>query len=135
MNRLDYFKARLEANMSPMEYRTAKNENPENYVLVDVRVGPAPVRNEIAEGALVIPLDELQDRMPELPKEKTIVVYCWDTWCTLASKAAVLLLENGYDAKELYGGMAAWKTLDFPTSALSETASFSDGSSGVDCEC
>ncbi|MFZ4453612.1 hypothetical protein [Salibacterium aidingense] len=63
-----------------------------------------------------------------------IVLYCWDTWCTLASKAADLLLENGFDAKELYGGLAAWKTLDFPTSGLSEAASSNEGS-GVDCEC
>ncbi|MDQ0297992.1 rhodanese-related sulfurtransferase [Salibacterium salarium] len=135
MNRLDYFKARLEANMSPMEYRKAKKEHPENYVLVDVRVGPVTVRKEVLEGATVIPLNELQDRMPELPKEKTIVLYCWDTWCTLASKAAVLLLENGFDAKELYGGLAAWKTLDFPTLGLSEVASSSNGGSGVDCKC
>ncbi|MGY4690960.1 rhodanese-like domain-containing protein [Salibacterium sp. K-3] len=134
MNRLDYFKARLEANMSPMEYRNVKKEHPGNYVLVDVRVGPAAVRKEIVEGAVVIPLNELQDRMPELPRDKTIVVYCWDTWCTLASKAAVLLLENGFDAKELYGGLAAWKTLDFRTSGLSEAASSNEGS-GVDCEC
>lgn len=133
MKRLEYFKARLEANISPMEYRKDKKD-PYRYVLVDVRVGPDTVLKEKLEGALLIPLNELQDRMSEFPKDKTIVLYCWDTWCTLASKAAVLLLENGFDAKELYGGVAAWNTLDLPTVKLSgATVSFTDGK--FDCDC
>ncbi|MFD2925285.1 rhodanese-like domain-containing protein [Halobacillus naozhouensis] len=134
MERIEYFKARLEANISPMEYRRAKEENPEGYLLVDVRVGPEEIKKEKLEGAMVIPLTELQERMSELPKKKTIILYCWDTWCTLASKAAVLLLENDYDAKELYGGLAAWRTLDFPTLPLPEITSSSTERS-LDCEC
>ena len=29
-------------------------------------------------------------------------------------KAAILLLENGYDVQELSGGIAAWNTLQLP---------------------
>ncbi|WP_099156958.1 rhodanese-like domain-containing protein [Virgibacillus ndiopensis] len=133
MNRMEYFKARLEATMSPMGYRNAKKEHPENFVLVDVRVGPDEIKKEKINDALVIPLNEIQDRMEELPKEKTIVLYCWDTWCTLAAKAAVVLLENGFDAKELYGGLAAWKTLDFPTETLSKLATHTG--EGIQCGC
>jgi len=52
---------------------------------------------------------QMQDKLGELPKNKTIVVYCWDTWCNMAAKAAIILLENGYDVLELSGGIAVWK--------------------------
>lgn len=133
MKRIEYFNARLEANMSPMEYLNAKKEHPENYVLIDVRIGPEAIRKEKLEGAMVIPLNELQNKMEELPKGKTIVLYCWDTWCTLASKAAIQLLEHNFDAKELYGGLAAWKTLDLPTVELAGMTFSSNRN--IDCEC
>ncbi len=56
----------------------------------------------------------LPDRLGELPKDKTIVVYCWDTWCNMAVKAAIIMSENGYDVLELSGGIAAWTTMNFP---------------------
>ena len=133
MNRIEYFKVRLEANMSPMEYRKTLKEFPEDYVLIDVRVGPNELKKEKLQGALVMPLDQIPYRMEELPKEKTLVLYCWDTWCTLASKAAIPLLENGFNVKELYGGLAAWKTLGLPTEELGSNQS--SVTSSVDCEC
>ncbi|MDM5451066.1 rhodanese-like domain-containing protein [Peribacillus simplex] len=133
MNRIEYFKARLEANMSPMEYRNAIKNFPEGYVLIDVRVGPNEMKKEKLQGALVMPLDQLPNRIDELPKEKTLVLYCWDTWCTLAAKAAILLLENGFNAKELYGGLAAWKTLGLPTEELGSNQN--SLTSSVNCEC
>ena len=56
----------------------------------------------------------MAERFGELPKDKLIVLYCWDTWCSLATTAAVVLLEQGYRVKELYGGVAAWQTLHLP---------------------
>lgn len=116
MNRLDFFKARLEANMSPMEYVRSVKENPHQYLLLDVRVGPPDIKKDKIEGAVEIPLDQLEERLAELPKDKEIIAYCWDTWCTLAAKAAIILLENGYGAKEMHGGIAAWKTLGLSVS-------------------
>jgi hypothetical protein len=46
MNRLEYFKARLEANISPMEYVKAAKENSNQYVLLDVRVGPSELKKD-----------------------------------------------------------------------------------------
>ena len=50
----------------------------------------------------------------ELPKDKLIVLYCWDTWCSLATTSALILLGHGYRVKELFGEVAAWKTLHLP---------------------
>ena len=42
------------------------------------------------------------------------MLYCWDTWCSLATTSALILLGHGYREKELFGGVAAWKTLHLP---------------------
>ncbi|WP_079478698.1 rhodanese-like domain-containing protein [Halobacillus salinus] len=129
MERIDYFKARLDANVSPMGYKN----NPENYFLIDVRVGTDEVKKEKIPGSVEIPLDQLADRIDEIPMNKSILLYCWDTWCTLATKAAIPLLEKGYDAKELYGGLAAWKKIGFDVELLNE--SHSVGASEINCDC
>ena len=118
MSKLDYFKARIEATLSPMEYMQTSKVNPGQLVLVDVRNAPPEKMGKKISGALLIPQQALADRLSELPKDKTIVVYCWDTWCNLASFSAITLLENGYDVVELIGGIAAWEAVGFPTESL-----------------
>ena len=56
--------------------------------------------------------------MSKLAKDKIIVVYCWETWCNLAAKACITLLENRYDCMELSGGIASWKTMNMPVEEL-----------------
>jgi rhodanese-related sulfurtransferase len=112
MSALDYFKARLEATVSPMDVKQMQASQPDSFLLIDVRIGPKPCK---AKGAIEIPQTEIVARMAELPKDKLLVLYCWDTWCSLAVKAAVPLLEAGFHVKEMYGGIAAWTTLDLPT--------------------
>ncbi|MEH7609477.1 rhodanese-like domain-containing protein [Priestia megaterium] len=116
MNALDYFNARLQATISPMDYIKAKKMNPEQYFLIDVRNGPAHVRNITIKDAHVIPEQELANRLNEIPKNKKIILYCWDVWCNTAAKVAKFLLEQGYDVKELTGGIAAWQKMNFPVS-------------------
>lgn len=119
MSKLDYFKARIEATFSPVDYLQANKKQPDTMVLVDVRNPPPQKIAKKIAGAVLIPQAELADRLTELPKDKTIVVYCWDVWCNLASRAAVLLLENGFDVIELNGGIAAWEAMNLPTEELS----------------
>jgi rhodanese-related sulfurtransferase len=118
MSKLDYFKARIEATLSPMEYMQTSKANPGQFVLVDVRNAPPEKMGKKISGALQISQQALVNRLSELPKDKTIVVYCWDTWCNLASLSAITLLENGYDVVELIGGIAAWEAIGFPTESL-----------------
>lgn len=127
MERIDYFKAKLDATISPMGYQSLVNETPESVILVDVRIG-AKAQEERIPGSWEIPLNQLEERINEFPKDKTIILYCWDTWCTLAAKAAIPLLHKGYDAKELYGGIAAWKKIGFSVQK-------EEGDGGMNCYC
>lgn len=118
MKNIDILKAQIELTVSPMDYLFLKKQNPENYILVDVRNAPAELKKEKIEGAIEIPLNQLESELSNLPNDKIIVVYCWDTWCNMAKKASILLLENGYQVKELTGGIASWKTLNLPLELL-----------------
>lgn len=115
MNRLDYFKARLDATISPVHLQEALRAQSPHICAVDVRNGPAAVVRDRIPGALQVPLSVMLERLDQLPRNRELVVYCWDTWCSLAAEAAVLLMERGFVVRELYGGMAAWKILRFPT--------------------
>lgn len=128
MNRLEYFKARLDATVSPMDLHKILAENPDSVCIVDVRNGPADLLQYKIKGALEIQQTDIEKRMAELPKDKLIILYCWETWCSLAVKAAVPLLENGYDAKELFGGLTAWMTLQLPVETVN---GFDDKGSGL----
>ncbi|MGD6845393.1 rhodanese-like domain-containing protein [Bacillus infantis] len=126
MNALDYFNARLEATISPMDYMRLAQADPEKYFLIDVRNGPIQVRNITIKDANIIPQQELPVRLHEIPKDKELIVYCWDVWCNTAAKAATLLLERGYKVKELTGGIAAWKEMNFPVADSSQDVNLSD---------
>lgn len=122
MNRLDYFKARLDATIAPVELLKTMQARPETVCVVDVRNGPADLLEVRIAGALQIPQNMLLQHIDQLPKNRPLVLYCWDVWCSLAAEAAVSLLERGFDAREMYGGIKAWRSLRFPTEAVDAQA-------------
>ncbi|QPQ35914.1 rhodanese-like domain-containing protein [Lysinibacillus sp. JNUCC-52] len=126
MNALDYFNARLEGTISPMDYLKSEQNDPDKYFLIDVRNGPNHVRSLTIKDANIIPQQELADRLNEIPMDKEIIVYCWDVWCNTAAKVAKFLLERGYKVKELTGGIAAWNEMNFPVSDSSQNSNLSD---------
>lgn len=78
-------------------------------VLLDVRPP-----NEFAaghlHGAINIPIDELPDRLRELPRDHKIITYCRGEYCLFADEAARLLRTNGFDVVRLEGGWPEWQT-------------------------
>ena len=122
MNRLEYFKARLEATITPVEVLKLLETHPESICVVDVRNGPAKLLGDRVPDALQIPQNVILLHTGRLPKDRILVLYCWDTWCSLAAEAAVPLLERGFDVREMYGGMRARKTLKFPREPVDSEA-------------
>jgi len=55
-----------------------------------------------------IPLEELRQRLGELPKDRAIVAYCRGPYCLLAVDAVALLQQEGYSAVHLREGVAEW---------------------------
>jgi rhodanese-related sulfurtransferase/DNA-binding transcriptional ArsR family regulator len=65
-------------------------------------------------GALSVPLDELRNRLAELPADQEIVAYCRGAYCVLALDAVRLLAANGRTATRLADGMLEWRLADLP---------------------
>ena len=115
---LNYFRAKQAAYASPMAVAQALKSGVESaVVVVDVRNPVSTILTTI-KGAIWIPEAQIKTRINEPLKDKTLVLVCWDTWCSLATSAAIPLLEKGFKVKELNGGIAAWKTLQLPEMPL-----------------
>lgn len=63
-------------------------------------------------GAKLIPLNELQSRMSELPKDTEILCVCRSG--SRSGAAANQLNSAGYHALNLRGGMMSWQMAGFP---------------------
>jgi phage shock protein E len=77
----------------------------EDFFLLDVRT---PQENAIQAipGSYLIPLQELGNRVHELPKNKEIIVYC--RVGNRSAYACAHLSRMGYNVKNLEGGIMIW---------------------------
>jgi rhodanese-related sulfurtransferase len=78
-----------------------------DVVLVDVRPSEEFDAGHI-DGALSIPLDQLDERLAELPPGSEIVAYCRGALCAYAHDAVRLLRAEGRAARRLEGGWPEW---------------------------
>ncbi len=65
-------------------------------------------------GAHSIPLEELHQRLAELPTDRTVVAYCRGTYCVFAHEAVRTLRARGYPALRLAEGMLEWRLAGLP---------------------
>ena len=95
--------------LEPMsgEELLARLEAGEPLVVVDVR----PIEEYRAghlPGAVSIPLEELEQRLRELPRDRQIVAYCRGPYCAFAPEAVRALRARGYAATHLSEGFPEW---------------------------
>jgi rhodanese-related sulfurtransferase len=79
-----------------------------SVVVIDVRP-PEEYRAGHIPGALSLPLDQLEDRMRELPIRKEIVAYCRGPYCLMAYHAVEKLRARGRRARRLVEGLPEWR--------------------------
>jgi rhodanese-related sulfurtransferase/DNA-binding HxlR family transcriptional regulator len=79
-----------------------------HIVLVDVRPREEFDAGHI-EGAVSIPVDELDGRLAELPADSEIVAYCRGAFCAYAHEAVRRLRAEGRAAWRLEGGWPEWQ--------------------------
>lgn len=77
-------------------------------VVLDVRPAAEYEAGHIA-GARSLPAAEIEERLKELPKGKTIVAYCRGPYCVFADEAVTLLNRRGFRAIRLDVGFPDWK--------------------------
>jgi rhodanese-related sulfurtransferase/DNA-binding transcriptional ArsR family regulator len=110
--------AAVSAYLGPDTEQVSRSEllervNSGHVTVVDVRP-----REEYAAGhipaAVSIPLDELADRLADLPQDQDIVAYCRGAYCVLAHEAVRLLTDHGHSAARLADGMLEWRLAELP---------------------
>jgi rhodanese-related sulfurtransferase len=85
----------------------------EGAVIVDVREQSEWIEGHI-DGAVLIPLGELESRLTELPKDKQIVAVCRTG--RRSAEARDILLNNGFaQVTSMAGGMTAWVEAGYPS--------------------
>lgn len=85
-------------------------------VVIDVRPRPEFEAGHIP-GALSIPLDELSQRIDELPADAAVVAYCRGPYCVLAAQAVAQLRAAGFSAQRLAAGPRDWRATGRPLAA------------------
>lgn len=75
--------------------------------LIDVRPAEEYAAGHLAR-ARSLPLDELEQRLAELPRRRLVVAYCRSPYCDLADRAVQLLVRRGYQARRLEEGVHEW---------------------------
>ena len=76
--------------------------------LLDVRPNDEYQKGHVPE-AISIPLDELEERFGDLPKDKLIIAYCRGMFCTLADEAVKTLRAKGYSARKIEAGVPEYE--------------------------
>ncbi len=84
-----------------------KYDRPDSpFTLVDVR-SPYEYQQKHIPGAINIPIDTLEKRLAELPKDSQIITYC--NYGNRSSIAEEYLIKQGYIADVLSGGLSSWR--------------------------
>jgi rhodanese-related sulfurtransferase len=98
-------------NITADEVYKLLSSNKDHFIL-DVRSKEEFDSGHI-EGAYLVPVSELENRLTELPRDKPIIVYCRSG--SRSTSAANILLEKGF--KEIFnmtGGITDWQSKGFP---------------------
>jgi rhodanese-related sulfurtransferase len=90
-----------------------------SVTLLDVR----PVEEYQAghiPGAVSVPLEELERRLTELPRDQEVVAYCRGPYCVFAVHAVELLRERGFTARRFEEGVPEWRLAGLPVAVEEE---------------
>ncbi len=100
-------------DIEPMEL----SEKLDDVIVVDVRQ-PDEFTGELGHipGAKLLVLDDLEENLKQLPKDKTVVFVCRSGG--RSARASHLAIENGFTHTfNMKGGMLLWNELHLPTEA------------------
>jgi rhodanese-related sulfurtransferase len=87
-----------------------------DVILVDVRPQVEFEAGHI-EGSRSIPIDELEQRLSELPADRDFVAYCRGPFCAYAHEAVRTLQTAGRTARRLKEGWPEWRLAGLPSSS------------------
>ena len=110
----------LSGKMTPLYWREMLEADKSKVTIVDVRTKDEASLGSI-DGAINIPLDELRERINEIPRNKAVYLFC--EVGLRGYLASNILKENGYnDVRNLIGGLKTYETATMPVPPATETS-------------
>lgn len=109
----EFFEEKLAYESTPTGVRQIIDKKDKNYILVDVR-DPDTYKKGHVPGAINIYSPDLERGLKKLPKNKTIIFYCYNITCFAAPKAALFAAKKGYTVMEMFGGFEEYKNRGHP---------------------
>ena len=102
----------LSGKMKPLYWRELQAADLSKVTLVDVRT-PDEFALGALKGAVNIPLDDMRERMKEIPQDKPVYLYCGVG--LRGYLASNILLQNGFgEVRNLIGGLKLYKAATTP---------------------
>ena len=108
----EHFGERSDGELVEMD-ELLKRARSRNVVVLDTRPPNEYAAGHIA-GALSVPVDDLQRRLRQLPKEREYVAYCRGPYCVYADRAVEILRSHGRRARRLREGFPEWRAAGLP---------------------
>jgi rhodanese-related sulfurtransferase len=84
-----------------------------SVILLDVRPAVEYQQGHIPD-ARSIPVEELEHRLAELPRDREIVAYCRGPYCVFSDEAAQLLQSHGFRVRRSEAGLPEWRAAGLP---------------------
>lgn len=84
-----------------------------SVIILDVRP-PEEYAAGHVPSAVSIPVDELEQRLAELPRGQEIVACCRGPYCVYSYQAIDILRPKGFQVRRLQGGYLEWMTAGLP---------------------
>ncbi len=92
-----------------------------DVIVLDARPASEYEAGHIA-GAISVPIDELQERLRSLPRDKEYVAYCRGPYCVYADRAVELLAKSRRRARRLMEGFPEWRAAGLPITLAGSAA-------------
>lgn len=102
LSKIEYKPAILPGRISVEEFKSIVKNIPPDKIVLDVRRPDERANKGKIAGTINIPVDTLDWRWTELPKDKEIIIHCQDG--PRASVAFDILKEHGINARYLFAG-------------------------------
>ncbi|RRJ64589.1 ArsR family transcriptional regulator [Paenibacillus oralis] len=80
-----------------------------NFLVLDIRPKEEYEAQHI-EGAVSVPMEELDDYLQNLPQETEIAAYCRGPYCVFTTQAVEKMLKKGFKAYRIEEGVHEWRT-------------------------
>ena len=102
--------------MPVIQWREMQTANPNEVTILDVRTHEETAGGKIIQGSLNIPLDELRERLNEIPADKPVYIYC--AVGLRGYLALQILTQRGFShVKNLSGGYKTYYMATVPVIA------------------